>query len=193
MPLRRLESEIVRDGILTLSGALDHGLYGPPLPLKPQADGRVDVDVSRVPPSSSPFRRSLYLLNRRNYHPTDLNLFDQPVVAHNCTRRDRTAVVLQSLAMLNSPFILDHASRFANRVRLTAGSDQDHQIELAFRVALCRPPDHVELSTSRDLLSRQLARHQSHGQKEVTPSAADAALANLCQMLLNTNEFLYIP
>ena len=193
MPLRRLESEAVRDGVLTVSGVLDRGLFGPPLPLKPQPDGRVDVDGSRVPASNSPFRRSLYLLNRRNYHPTDLNLFDQPVVAHNCTRRDRTAVVLQSLAMLNGPFILEQSARFANRVKLAEGSDRDHQIELAYRLALCRPPDCDELATSREFLSRQAARHQAHGQQPSRSSAADAALANLCQMLLNTNEFLYIP
>jgi hypothetical protein len=44
----------------------------------------------------------------------------------------------------------------------------------------------------REFLERQAARHREQG--EPTPGRADdEALANLCQMLLNTNEFLYIP
>src|SRR5262249_7152702 len=48
MPLRRLESEIARDCILAVSGALDASPYGPPVPLKPYPDGRVEVDVERL-------------------------------------------------------------------------------------------------------------------------------------------------
>ena len=192
MPLRRLESEIVRDSILAVSGALDRTPGGPPVPLKPNEDGSVEIDVAKQPTPTSQFRRSLYLFNRRNYQLTELSIFDQPIIAHNCTRRTSTAVVLQSLAMLNGPFIFTQAERFAERVKQTAQMDADRRIAIAFQLAFCRPPRATEHSASRDFLARQAARYQE--QKKLAPEqSADAALVNLCQMLLNANEFLYVP
>ncbi|MBI1918716.1 MAG: PSD1 domain-containing protein [Planctomycetes bacterium] len=192
MPLRRLESEIVRDSILAVSGVLDRTQGGPPVPLKPNPDGSVEIDIAKLPTPTSQFRRSLYLFNRRNYQLTELGVFDQPVVAHNCTRRTSTAVVLQSLTMLNSPFVFSQAERLAQRVKQAAGADPERRIETAFRLSLCRWPGKEEVSASRALLTRQARRYQQ--QKKAMPlQAADAALVNLCQMLLNTNEFLYIP
>jgi hypothetical protein len=192
MPLRRLESEIVRDNILAVSGTLDRTPGGPPVPLKSNPDGSVEIDSAKLPTPTSLFRRSLYLFSRRNYQLTEMNVFDQPVVAHNCTRRTSTAVVLQSLAMLNGPFIFTQAERFADRVKQTAGPDAERRIETAFRLSLCRPPNPEEVSASREFLARQATRYEA--QKKLTPDqAADASLTNLCQMLLNTNEFLYVP
>ncbi len=192
MPLRRLESEIVRDSILAVSDALDRSQYGPPIPLKSNPDGSVEINPAKLPTPTGQDRRSLYLLCRRNYQPTELSVFDQPNVAHNCTRRASTAVVLQSLAMLNSPFVFAHAERFAERVKQAAGTDQERRIETAFRFALCRSPNADEVSGSCELLAKHVPRYQE--QQKLTPErAADAALQELCQMLLNTNEFLYVP
>lgn len=192
MPLRRLESEIVRDCVLSVSGTLDRTQFGAPVPLKPHPDGRVEIDVSKLPSPAAAFRRSLYLFSRRNYQLTELNVFDQPVVAHNCTRRTSAAVVLQSLAMLNGPFLFEQAERFAERVKTAAGSGADSRIEEAFRTALCRPPHAEEMTDSREFLVRQTARYEEQ-RKLPADQAADAALTSLCQMLLNTNEFLYVP
>ena len=187
----RLESEIVRDCILAVSDALDRSQYGPPIPLKPNPDGSVEINAAKLPTPTSQDRRSLYLFCRRNYQPTELSVFDQPNVAHNCTRRTSTAVVLQSLAMLNSPFVFAQAERFAERVKQVAGADQERRIETAFRFALCRSPNVDEVSGSRELLAKHVARYQE--QQKLTPErAADLALQDLCQMLLNTNEFLYV-
>ncbi len=192
MPLRRLESELVRDSILAVSGSLDRTQGGPPVPLKPNPDGSVEIDAAKLPTPTSPFRRSQYLFCRRNYQLTELNVFDQPLIAHNCTRRTGTAVVLQSLAMLNGPFVFAQAERFAERVKTSAEGDPEKRIELAFRLALCRPPRPDEITAGRELLAKQAARYQE--QEKLTPEqAADAALTNLCQMLLNTNEFLFVP
>src|SRR5262249_5102706 len=130
--------------------------------------------------------------SRRNYHLSELGVFDQPVVAHNCTRRTSTAVVLQSLTLLNSPFIFAQAERFAERVKRVAGEDEEGRIKTAFPLALCRAPDEEEMSASRDLLARQARRYQEQ-KKWPARQANDAALMSLCQMLLNTNEFLYVP
>jgi hypothetical protein len=142
-----------------------------------------------LPTPTSQFRRSLYLLARRNYQPTILAVFDQPLLATNCTQRSASAVSLQSLTMLNDAFVFDQAEHFARRVAAAAGESPGNRIELAFRIALARKPIASETDWATVLLQQQTAR-------QCPPLAADQsslkALASLCQMLLNANEFLYI-
>jgi hypothetical protein len=191
MPLRRLESEIIRDSMLATSGVLDPTQGGPPVPLDSKADGRVEIDVQKLATASSQYRRSVYIFARRNYHLTELNLFDQPTLSHNCTCRQPSAVVLQSLLMLNGPFAFDQAKHFAARIMTMAGSDRAKRIETAFVVALARKPTAEEVQLCQSLLAGQAERYHQQERMETQP-ASDAALVNLCQMLLNTNEFLYI-
>ena len=146
MPLRRLEAEIVRDAILAASGRLDTSLGGPPLPLETRSDGLVVLEEKKLPTPTAACRRSLYILARRNYHLSMLGVFDEPTMSTNCTRRQQSAVVLQSLAMLNDGFVLEEATQFARRVLATAGRDsRPAQIDLAFRIALGRPPSAAEV------------------------------------------------
>jgi hypothetical protein len=192
MPLKRLESEIVRDRVLATSGMLNPKPGGPPVPLKPFADGHVEIDVEKLADKSQQFRRSLYLFARRNYHLSEMGVFDQPVVTHNCTRRSGSAVVLQSLTMLNGKFLFEQAERFAARVVAMSGTDEDSRITLAFRLAFCRNATQEERDLSEQLLERQRIRYlQQEGTSE--SSATESALVDLCQMLMNANEFLYVP
>jgi mono/diheme cytochrome c family protein len=83
MRLRRLESEIVRDAVLAVSGQLDPTAGGPPVPLEARKDGLVVVAEKNLPAPAAKWRRSVYLLARRNYQLSLLSVFDQPVVATN--------------------------------------------------------------------------------------------------------------
>ena len=196
MPLKRHESEIVRDAILAVSGDLDSRMGGPPVALKPNADGSVEVDASKLRSPADASRRSVYLFARRNYQLTELGVFDQPVVATNCTCRTSSAVVSQSLALLNGRFAFEQARSFARRVERAAGTKTPNQIDAAFHIALARLPSVDEARLAANLLQEQASKHR--GQSEASTSkkmteraAAEAALTDLCQMLLNTNEFLY--
>jgi hypothetical protein len=192
MPLRRLESEAIRDAILAVSGKLDRRLGGPAVPIKPLPDGMVVVETQNLPPGANPFRRSLYLVSRRNYQPTELSVFDQPLLATNCTRRTSAAVALQSLTMLNGQFASEQAEAFAGRVIAAAGADESRRIELAFKIALGRLPMPEEIDLTRALMSKQRERlaAQPGASAEQAP---DLAFVHVCHMLLNTNEFLYVP
>jgi cytochrome c553 len=181
--LRRLESEAIRDAVLAVSGALDRSQGGPPVPIEPHEDGLVVVQTKGLP-STAAYRRSLYLFARRNYNMTLLSVFDQPVMATNCTRRIQSAVPLQSLTLLNDAFMLEQAERFATRVASIASMPKE-QIEAAFRIALARRPTNSELKAALDLLTKVTARYAEQPQPE------RRALAKLCHMLLCTNEFLY--
>ncbi len=178
--LRRMESEAIRDAVLSVAGQLDASPGGPPVMLTTPASG-----LSMVKPGPAPFsvrRRSVYLLARRVYPLRFLELFDSPIVPVNCTKRPLSATVLQSLALLNSQFLTDAALAMAERVRGEAGGDVTAQIQLAFRLSLCRDADAHEIQVCREFL---VAQAQGGG--------GGAALRDLCQMLLCTNEFLYSP
>ena len=191
MPLKRLEAELVRDALMSVGGQLDSRLGGPPLPVETRADGSVVIDEKTLPSPAAKARRSLYVLARRNYHLSMLNVFDQPAMSTNCPQRQQSAVVLQSLAMLNDDFVREQALHFARRVRGVGAADAATQIELAFRIALGRMPSGQEIAWSQDLLARQAAELAA---TSISAEAiAEQSLTHLCHMLLNTNEFLYIP
>jgi hypothetical protein len=189
MRLRRLESEAVRDAVLSVSGQLDRTLGGPPVPIEPHPDGMVVVPANGLPTPPAKGRRSLYLFARRNYNLTLLNVFDQPVMATNCTRRVHSAVPLQSLTLLNDAVMLEQADRFAARVA-AAGGSEEMRIETAFRLAFARKPTLKEVASSTTLLRKLRA---SYGNEKLPPEQAEIkALARLCHMLMCANEFLYV-
>ena len=175
MPLRRLESEVIRDSLLAVSGKLDLSLGGPPVPVDVKPDG------SLAPRDGDRPRRSVYLLARRNYHPTLLGVFDQPALPTNCTARQTSAVVLQSLALLNDEFVRQQAAAVADGVSASATSGAE--VEAAFRLVLGRPPTASEAKIATDLIESHQKRGESRSQ----------ALTHLCHVLLNTSEFLYAP
>jgi hypothetical protein len=189
MRLRRLESEVIRDTILAISGQLDGTMGGPPVLLEARPDGMVILSDKGLGNPSAKRKRSIYLLARRAYNLSLLTVFDQPLVAVTCPRRDASAVPLQSLMMLNNAFLLEHAGHFADRVARTAGTTGEKPIQLAFRLALGRAPSDVETRSCADLLSRQAALYQSA--KLPGGEAERKALVQLCHTLFNTSEFLY--
>ncbi|MGE3313577.1 MAG: PSD1 and planctomycete cytochrome C domain-containing protein [Planctomycetaceae bacterium] len=191
MPLRRIESEIVRDAVLATSGGLLRTLGGEPIPVKPNSDGSVEIDRSKVASPALADRRSLYVFARRNYQLTELGVFDQPAVATNCMARTSSAVVSQSLALLNGRFVFNESERFAARLRQLGPGDERKQIEAAFEIAFGRKPTDEEAQLGHDLMTRQAKRYREQESKN-DDEAARTALANFCQMILNANEFLHV-
>lgn len=192
MPLRQLESEIVRDSILVVSGQLDRTFGGPPIMTVSREDGFVVIDSAKLPTPQSKFRRSLYLLARRRYHESFLEAFGQPEMTTNCTKRIPSAVVGQSLSLMNDAFLFEQSSRFADRVvAATEGGPRNREIEAAFEIALTRHPSPAEYNWARQFLDQQTERYQQDS--KTAPSATRHALRHLCHMLLCTNEFLYVP
>ena len=186
MPLRRLESGVIRDRTLAVSGKLNSRAGGPPVELSPEPNGYVRIDRKKLSRPEDEFRHSIYILARRNYHLTQLNVFDQPVLAHNCTRRNSSAGVAQALVRLNSTFTLEHAEYFADRVlRETEGAQTSGVVKHAFECALCRPPDATEQGWAEEFVGKR-NRNTANPERPYRDR-----LAELCHVLLNTNEFLY--
>jgi hypothetical protein len=192
MRLRRLESESVRDAVLSVSGKLDRTAGGPPVMTTANPDGSVVVSPEGQPTPTAKWRRSMYLLARRNYHPSVLNVFDQPLVATNCTARQASAVVTQSLTMLNDAFLTEQADFAAERLLSESGGDEARAVGLAFRLAVSRSPAAEESQWCAAFLNRHRARAGAAAGVDAT-AAQRQALSHLCLVLMNSSEFLYVP
>lgn len=195
MNLRRLEAESLRDSVLAVSGQLDRTIGGPPVPVQSNPDGLVLVP-DKGPTPTSQWRRTLYLKTLRGSHASGqgfklsmLEIFDFPEMAINCTRRSTSATPLQSLALVNSKFMLEQARFFADRVsRDDAAAGK--RVAAAFVLALARPPNPDEQKLCEEFLASQANVYLA--EKLTADQAAARALADLCLMLLASNEFLYI-
>jgi len=190
--LRRLESESVRDAILTVSGMLDRSLGGAPVPVEPRPDGSFVIKKEGLPTPTAQYRRTIYLLGRRNYHPTLLSVFDQPNLTTNCAERSTSAVVLQSLTMLNDAFVLEQAGALAERVMAIAAT-KDRWIMTAFEITLGRVATEREVVWCQEAMTREVDYHQQNDKACSAIEAEKRGFARVCHTLLNTSEFLLVP
>ncbi|MGE3315276.1 MAG: DUF1549 and DUF1553 domain-containing protein [Planctomycetaceae bacterium] len=194
MRLKRLESESIRDSVLAVGGSIDRRLGGPPIMLEFRpADGMILIAQKQLPYPAAEGRRSIYLLSRRAFPLSDLVVFDQPVVATNCPERNRSAVPLQSLSMLNGALLWQQSERFATRLVEQQPKSREKQIAAAFEAVLAREPSTDETKWSKELLDRQQAVYQRESAAADAVAVERRALVHFCHTLLNTSEFLYVP
>ena len=125
-PLRRIESETLRDVILQTVGKLNPRMSGEPVPVMEDEVGRIilgreNLDGERKPTNPIPllgeeFRRSVYIQVRRTRPLGVLEVFDLPELAPNCTERASSNVATQSLMLMNSDFIVAMSQAMADRL-----------------------------------------------------------------------------
>lgn len=196
MPLKRIEAEALWDSYLFVAGCLDETRFGPPVPVQSRANG-----VVMPGKTGKGWRRSIYGQQLRKDAPTLLEIFDLPSMNPNCLERSESIVAPQALHLLNDSGVRELAALFAQRVRAESGSDLNRQIQLAFLIALARPPsdDEREISSSliKGLSSAQVSTTEAPtATTSETPrddeSANLRALTTLCHALMNSAEFLYV-
>ncbi|MDR3635300.1 MAG: PSD1 and planctomycete cytochrome C domain-containing protein [Isosphaeraceae bacterium] len=179
--LRRLEAEPLRDAIVSVSATLNSGMFGPPIAVERTGEGEVVT-----PAGAAGGRRSLYYLVRRSQPLSFLQALDQPVMETNCTRRSTSTVASQALNLLNSEFLGRQAEALATRALRDEPRDPAPR---AFRLALSRSATSTESARLREFVDAQAGRHARAGAGE---RARPLAMADLCQMLLSSNEFAYV-
>ena len=180
--LPRLEAEVIRDSILLVSGQLDRTTGGPPIALKSTPNG---MSTTGQP------RRSIYVFARRNYPLKILETFDTAIAPVNTTQRMNTTSVLQSLTLLNSPLIVESARKTAAQLVVPTERSHAGQVERAYLQILARQPSPVEQQTCNAFLESQAT---SYRDQSLSPDqASHQALADLCQMLMCSNDFLHRP
>jgi hypothetical protein len=190
-PQQRLEGEIIRDIILASAGNLNLSIGGKPY--FPAVEESVRKAVAKgiwVVKEDGPelWRRGVYSYYKRGMPYPMFDVFDQPDPNVTCEGRDTTTVPTQALTLLNNEFVLKQAGYFAGRVRKIAGPEQDAQVRAAYRIAIGREPSAEELSLNVAFLNQQLELHRN-GNKD---DPERAALTDLCDVVLNLNEFVYI-
>jgi Protein of unknown function (DUF1553) len=189
-PFRRLDAEAIRDAMLAASGELDSRQGGPYVPTDRTDSG--DVVVAEGSPGAT--RRSIYLQQRRTEINSLLEIFDAPSIVTTCTRRTPSTIPLQSLSLLNSDFVTTRAQKLAARLDRDcactgAGGGKDElRTARAFALIINRAPCSDELNASVRFLEAQRLRYAKDGK----PEPHHRAWADLCQMLLASNAFLYV-
>jgi hypothetical protein len=180
--VRRLDAEAIRDAMLATAGQLDGSLGGPYIPTSRDGAGEVVVNGSK-----GANRRSLYLQQRRTQTLSLLGVFDSPSLVVNCVQRPVSTIPLQSLSLLNSPFLREQAEHFAGRLAREAGDDcTAKRLERSFLLAYGRVPTEAERAAAEEFLHTQ---RQAYGDDD---KRDELAWTDYCQMLLASSGFLYV-
>jgi hypothetical protein len=177
MPVTRLEAEAIRDAILAVSGRLDRTLYGPPVSVY-----LTEFTEGRGRPEQGPLdgggRRSIYQAVRRNFLSPWMLAFDFPTPASTMGRRSVSNVPAQALAMMNGPFVREQAGVWASHLLAeTTGATVGRRVALLYESAYGRPPSADEVEAARAFLGGR----DDH-----------ASWSDLCHVLLNVKEFLFV-
>ena len=164
--VRRLDAEAVRDELLAVAGELDGKMFG------------TSADASAP-------RRSVYLAVRRTNLNPFLEVFDAPKPFSTLGRRDETNVPAQSLALLNSPFVIERAQAWARRLLRISDPTAESRVARMFAEAFARAPNDDEMAASTAFL-HDLAPEQS------TLLTNERAWQDFAQSLFNLKEFIYL-
>jgi len=151
--IKRLEAEALRDSLLFIAQALDFKMYGFPDGIRNLDSGEVIVGDG-----SFPQRRSIYIRNKRSAPVSILQLFDQPDIETNCTRRSQSTVPLQALSLMNSDVANQAADEFAEQLLASESADLIHR---AVREAYGREPTMSEAKVLKDFLAMQVDNYSS--------------------------------
>src|SRR5438270_7303997 len=101
------------------------------------------------------YRRSVYLLAKRNMHLPLMEVFDAPDLQISCPRRESSTHAPQALELMNGQFSNEMAKFFAQRLAKEAGQSKARQLELAYRLASGRSPTAKERQLGVEFLKTQ--------------------------------------
>tara|TARA_R110002049_G_scaffold72490_6_gene187449 strand:- start:159131 stop:161659 length:2529 start_codon:yes stop_codon:yes gene_type:complete len=153
---RRLDAEVIRDGMLALAHRLD--FCRPDASLVANIGNRpvsiigfdkrvaADLDGSRY--------RSVYLPVIRDRLPDAMELFDGAEPSLVTGKRQTTNVPLQSLYLLNSEFLMQQSDALAARIQRYARSQTD-RITLVIELCFCRAAEPDEIRIAKQFLGKQ--------------------------------------
>ncbi len=175
MNRRRLEAEAIRDAVLAVSGRLDRTMGGPSFQDfvidKPDHSPHYEYELAD-PEDPRLHRRSVYRFIVRSQQQPFMTTLDCADPSMQVDRRNESLSALQALALLNNAFMLSHSAFYAQRLEQT-GEPLETQVRQAVTESLGRP-------MAADDLAELVAYAREHG------------LANLCRLLFNLNEFVFV-
>ena len=157
----RLESQVIRDALLTHAGRLDTTHGGPTVGSSDQAQSR---------------RRSLYFHHSNNDRNLFLTTFDEALVKE-CYRRETSIVPQQALALLNGRLVGDCAPDIARNLAATSPDPSDEAfVRHAFEQLLGFEPGPAELQAALEALRGPFARSAGEAGGKVGPATGASAV-----------------
>jgi hypothetical protein len=93
---------------------------------------------------------------------------------------------------MNDPFVQEQAGHWARKLISENGYSPDAYIENAYQNAFARHPSSLEMKQALEFLHTQQEayRNQAKGSKE--PNAEFMAMNDLCHVLFNVKELVFI-
>jgi len=182
MPVQRLRAEAVRDSILAVSGTLDQTMFGYTGPANQSESAAV---------AHPKLRRGVYQYIRRESLDHMMIMFDAPEPSRTQGDRETSSVPGQSLLMLNSALVHKQATAWAAKdMMLRKGYSTEQRIEHLFAKALGRQPSANEVQSLVEFLDDQA---EAYALPPAARGSDQRLWADLCHVLINAKEFLYIP
>lgn len=179
-PIKRLEAESIRDGVLKVAGSLNDKMYGPSVPihLTEFMSGRGRPAVSG--PLDGEGRRSLYVSVKRNFLSPMMLTFDRPIPFSTFGKRNVTNVPAQSLFLMNDPFVHEQAQKWAERLITQVPDNFEKRVELIHLSAYGRKPTKQEIEKAVEIT------------KDLDCGSEMELWKNYCHLIFNTKEFIHL-
>jgi hypothetical protein len=124
------------------------------------------------PDDSTSHRRSIYRFIVRSQPDPFMTTLDCADSSQSVAKRDETITALQALSLLNNNFMLRMSGHFSGRLQGECETLSE-QVEHGFRLVTGRDPTHDEHSVLLDY-------------------AQEFGGENLCRVLFNLNEFVFV-
>ncbi len=208
---RRLDAESLRDALLDASGELDLRVGGPSFYSTISADALEGLSRKTAAWTASPVseqnRRSLYMFTQRSLLTPMMTTFDLCDTTLPCGQRDVTIVAPQALTLLNNEFVHARTASLAAKLMENESLPVSSRIDRAWRAILKRGPTFAEQQLAFEHIVRQTERFEKNGKELATEGAPvgettgshegrntpeELALASLCLVLFNSNEFAFV-
>lgn len=172
-PPRRIEAEVLRDGILQASGKLDPRVGGKSYRIHNVKKTYSQWEVLNNHGEET-WRRLLYQERMRRVDDRNFTAFDFPDCGQVRAKRPVSTTPLQALNLMNSEFSVEQAGFIAERAAAEAGGGNREATERLFELVLGRKPDAEELRLCLEVVD-------------------EAGLQVVSRTLLNANEFAFLP
>ena len=208
---RRVESEVVRDLSLAVSGLLDSRIGGASVrPVQPAEYADLTYANSarwEVSKGGDAYRRGLYTFFQRTSPYPMLVTFDSPDSNECCALRSQSNTPLQALTLWNDPVFFETAQALGRRIasyREVSGDAEQatrDRLKFAFQLCLSRQPTAAEAEALKALFDSQLKRMQADAAlrdqlvgKQPLPSGSPpdelAAWILVGRTIMNLDEFI---
>ena len=140
-PPRRLEAEPIRDSILQSPESFNWPMGGPGYDVFEPNSNYVRVYIPKEEFGPAEWRRMVYQFKPRLQQEPTFGVFDCPDGGQVTPKRTTSTTPLQALNLMNSSFMMQQATFFAERLRNEAGDDPGRTGDARFPARLRPRPD----------------------------------------------------